>query len=423
MRIALVSYEYPPDTADGGVATYVHQISRLLTRRGHDVEVFSGSPDRALTESDDGIPVHRVVVPNRPSFSDSIANVFIKRHQDRPFDVVEGVDRFAHCAPILKLAPEIPFVLKLHTPGLVLREINTLLDFTVPGLDCAQRGEILREQVRHFFNPYWLRWDEAGARASILTDPERLHAQEADEIVALCLDMADLISRSWLVERKLISVIPLPLFVDPALLSIPADERNGTVTYYGRLEYRKGVISLAQAIPHVLKRRPEARFRLIGRGMKSPVRGENMSVYLQKWLAPYGDAVEFVDGVPLEAIPGLLRDSDVCVFPSLWENFPYVVREAMAAARAVVATSVGGVKEIINSSRVGVLVPPQRPRRLARAIAGLLDDRDRRVEMGLSARRHIVDTYDSNRIMPLIEESYRRAVERRTRLGPRPGGS
>ncbi len=422
MRIALVSYEYPPDTADGGVATYVHQISRLLSDRGHDVEVFSGSPDRSLTETEDGIPVHRVVVDNRPSFSDSIARVFMERHQERPFDVVEGVDRFAHCAPILKMAPEIPFVLKLHTPGLVLREINTLLDFTVPGLNRVQRRQTLKEQVRHAFNPYWQSWDEDQARRSILEDPERLHALDADEIVALCPDMADLIAQSWLIERQCISVIPLPLCVAPALLAIPAEQRDGSVTYYGRLEFRKGVLTLAKAIPHVLKKRPETRFRLIGRGMKSPVPGEDMATYLRRWLEPYGKSVEIADGVPPEAVPELLRRSDICVFPSIWENFPYVVREAMAAARAVVATSVGGIKDIINTPSLGVLVPPQRPRRLARAIAGLLADRERRVAMGLCARRHVVETYDSKRIMPLIEESYRRAVERRTRLGPRQGG-
>ena len=46
MRIAFISYEYPPDTAAGGIATYARQAAHMLRDRGHAVEVFAASPHR-----------------------------------------------------------------------------------------------------------------------------------------------------------------------------------------------------------------------------------------------------------------------------------------------------------------------------------------------------------------------------------------
>ena len=62
MNIAFISYEYPPDTAYGGIATYVHQAAMMLSRRGHHVEVFSGSPHRTGTENEECLLVHRINV-------------------------------------------------------------------------------------------------------------------------------------------------------------------------------------------------------------------------------------------------------------------------------------------------------------------------------------------------------------------------
>ena len=61
MKIALISYEYPPDTAYGGIATYVEQAARMLSERGHYVEVFAGSERRAQSSDESGILTHRIL--------------------------------------------------------------------------------------------------------------------------------------------------------------------------------------------------------------------------------------------------------------------------------------------------------------------------------------------------------------------------
>ncbi|MEH2108257.1 glycogen/starch synthase [Nostoc sp.] len=57
MKIAFISYEYPPDTAYGGIATYLYQAARVLQQRGHLVEVFAGSTYRTTTETENEILV------------------------------------------------------------------------------------------------------------------------------------------------------------------------------------------------------------------------------------------------------------------------------------------------------------------------------------------------------------------------------
>jgi hypothetical protein len=61
MKIAFISYEYPPDSAHGGIATYMHQAARMMSGRGHHVEVFAGSRHRSGTFCEDGVLVHRLI--------------------------------------------------------------------------------------------------------------------------------------------------------------------------------------------------------------------------------------------------------------------------------------------------------------------------------------------------------------------------
>ena len=58
MRIAYISFEYPPDNVAGGIATYVHQAAHLMVARGHGVEVFAASDRRIETELTGGVRVN-----------------------------------------------------------------------------------------------------------------------------------------------------------------------------------------------------------------------------------------------------------------------------------------------------------------------------------------------------------------------------
>ena len=86
-------------------------------------------------------------------------------------------------------------------------------------------------------------------------------------------------------------------------------------------------------------------------------------------------------------IPELMAAADALVLSSAWEGSPNVVLEAMAAALPVVATDVGGVRELVETGRTGFVVPPRRPKDLAVGLYSMMGvPREGRIAMGDAAR-------------------------------------
>lgn len=138
-----------------------------------------------------------------------------------------------------------------------------------------------------------------------------------------------------------------------------------------------------------------------------------MLEYLQELLQPYLNSIEFTGKLPSEQIPSALSNTDICVFPSLWENFPYVCLEAMAAGRGIVGSSSGGMAEMLNSDAVGRLVPPQSPEKIAQAVGELLSAPQLRQQLGNAARARVLAQFSMERIGSLQEASYRRAISQK----------
>lgn len=400
MKIAFISYEYPPDTAFGGIATYVGQAARMLTQRGHRVEVFTASPTRSGTEQEAGIFVHRVQATCQEDFPAAIAPVFADRHQTVNFDVLEGPDCGGDAAIAVELVPNIPLVLKLHTPHYILYALNDPLQSWQAKARLAL-GALRRGELPHFPAPY-----------NPQIDRERLHALRADEIAAPSQAIGNKLIADWGLDAGKVSHVPYPYIPAPELLAIPIATQTQTVTFVGRLEQRKGVLDLAAAIPAILHRHPQTRFRFVGPAWNSPHPKQDMRQYIEARLHRYRHALEFTGPVPLTRIPEFLV-TDICVFPSIWESFGLVCTEAMAAGRAIVASRAGGMAELLDGGQVGRLVSPRRPQEIAAAVNELLDQPELRMQLGQAARDRVLATYNLERIASLQEASYQRAIARR----------
>ncbi|MBD2387137.1 glycosyltransferase family 4 protein [Cylindrospermum sp. FACHB-282] len=406
MKIAFISYEYPPDTAYGGIATYVYQAARVLQQRGHQVEVFAGSTYRTRTETENEILVHRINESDLTNFVKRVGQLFVKRHSLVKFDVVEGTDYNADAREAVRLVPEIPLVVKLHTPCFLASKIS------------EEKPSLLREAHKYMealrgksIKPRW--------KYNFKDDIEYIHALNADEIVAPSQAIADELIEAWKLNRNKISLVPYPYVPSRELLEIPVENQTNVVTFIGRLENRKGILDLAQAIPIVLKQHPEVSFRFIGRTCASPNPNLHMRQYLEGMLQPYRNSLEFIGFVPFDKIPSYLRSTELCVFPSLWDNFPFVCLEAMAAARGIVGSSSGGMAEQLNHGECGRLVPPYNPNQIAKAVVKLLRNPSLRMELGEAARKRVLNEYNIERIGLLQENSYARAIKRREAMGSR----
>jgi glycosyltransferase involved in cell wall biosynthesis len=108
----------------------------------------------------------------------------------------------------------------------------------------------------------------------------------------------------------------------------------------------------------------------------------------------------------------ILAASDVVVLPSVAEAFGLVLAEAMAMQRAVVATRVGGIPEIVEDGVTGILVPPASPTALADAIWSLLRDPARRVQLGEAGRRRVLESFRFETMMTRYEALYEALLDR-----------
>lgn len=105
-------------------------------------------------------------------------------------------------------------------------------------------------------------------------------------------------------------------------------------------------------------------------------------------------------------ISRLMAAADVVALASDWEGLGLVLMEAAMAGRPVVATAVGGVPEIVKHEKTGLLVPPGDEQALASQLRALLRHPDRRVRMGLAARRHAEQAFDLNRMRETTRALY-----------------
>jgi glycosyltransferase involved in cell wall biosynthesis len=170
----------------------------------------------------------------------------------------------------------------------------------------------------------------------------------------------------------------------------PGGARAGrpfTVAFSGRLITLKGIDTLIAAFAVLRRRVPDARLVLAGGGNASYWGDRAADAGLGR------DAVSFLGHVPYADMPSFLHGADALVLPSRSESMPYAVLEAMACGLPVVATRVGGIPEIIDDGRNGVLFRPNNHTSLAGHLSALAEDVGLRARLGKAARQTAIDRH------------------------------
>jgi len=167
-------------------------------------------------------------------------------------------------------------------------------------------------------------------------------------------------------------------FFAAPLLALPSEPR---VAYVGTLDGPKGVDVLIEAWTRVIEDVPQAQLVIAGDGpLRESLVARCTSLGLNR-------TAEFVGHLSSSRVRALLDRCACLVVPSRSEGLGRVALEAMARARPVVASKVGGLPELVEDGRNGLLITPEDPEQLAAAIVGLLQDADKLVEMGREGRR------------------------------------
>jgi len=167
----------------------------------------------------------------------------------------------------------------------------------------------------------------------------------------------------------------------------------------GRFDVQKDYPNMLQAFAHVAQVRPDALLLIAGDGPLRPA----MEMLAQNHAI--SDRLRFL-GIRRD-IPELMKTADGYVMSSAVEGMPIVLLEAGATGLPIVATDVGGNREVVQDGKTGFLVPPKNPEALAGAMLRLMNlPEDERTQMGKAGRHYIQANYSLDRITDIWENLY-----------------
>lgn len=181
------------------------------------------------------------------------------------------------------------------------------------------------------------------------------------------------------------------------------DDSEVTFLHIGRFSPQKNHLLLIQAFEQAISKHPNLKLLLVGDGELRP---DIEKIVKEKSL---GHNICFL-GLRQD-IPELLTACDSFILSSDWEGVPMTILEAMAVGRPVIATSVGGVPELVEDEVSGLLVPPGNARALSQAMVQLADDLSLREKMGKQSQKRALERFDINLVARQYEELYLKALE------------
>jgi glycosyltransferase involved in cell wall biosynthesis len=240
--------------------------------------------------------------------------------------------------------------------------------------------------------------------------PRRQHEQWlwnwADHHICNSQDLKKILTRRNPIPDWMVSVIPNG--VDLAQFSpLPAGRTHGkqVVLSVARFVPDKDQETLVEAFASIADRHPGAELWLVGDGpLRDQVRRRARALLPE-------NRVTFLPG-RLDLLP-LFQQSSLFVLSSLREGLPNVILEAMAAGLPVVATRVGGIPEVVDDGRTGLLVPARGAHAMASALDGLLADENLRNTFGKAGRMSVEEKHHCRRAVEAHEDLFDRLLDQR----------
>jgi len=396
MKILYISQYFPPEM--GAPAARVHELAREWAAEGHDVTVLTGFPNHpagvvhpeykkhlkklVYRERIDGINVVRTLLaplPNRKSWerilnytsfalSAAVTGSFLKRP-----DVIIAT------SPQLMVGLSGWWVSKIKRAPLVF-EVRDLWPESIVAAGMGSRDSFTYKSLE------WV---------------ARFLYKNATKIVVVSPAFRDAIVRDWSVPAEKISVVVNG--VDTSLFNVkasisenslqPESERGKFIaSYIGTMGAAHGlntVLDAADRMQHLL---PDVEFVFIGEGAE---KAKLKQVVLERGISN----IRFMPQQPREAVPGLIRSSDVClVLLKKADTFKTVIPtkmlEFMACERPIVLGIEGQAKEIVESANAGLCIEPENADQLIQAVTRLRNDSNLRKSLALNGSEYIRNNFD-----------------------------
>ncbi len=403
LRIGMISYRSNPHC--GGQGVYVRNLSRALTDMGHQVEVIAGPPN-PLLDHDVKLsmldclnlydPENMFRVPTAKELSDPInlmewlsvstmgypepltfgfrAWNYLKTRLDQ-FDIIHDNQSLSY--GIWALSKKIPTVATIHHPISVDRKI------AVNSVTSAWK------KFKHY------RW------YSFIGMQKRV-ARNLQKIITVSDFSRDDIISEFNLNKNRFNVVPngIDTNIFYPIPEIKRDPDRIIVTNSADTAL-KGLYYLLQAVHEISKKRG-IRLTVIG----TPKKNGGIEKLVDK--LQIADLIDFTGRITDDEFVKQYAKASIAVVPSVYEGFGLPVGEAMASGIPVISTTGGALPEVAGDA--AVLVPPENPGALAKAIMELLDDPERAKKMGGAGYKRVMDHFTWKNAAEKTVEAYRETI-------------
>lgn len=369
LSICLLSRRLPPDPHAGGIGRYTYDLARGLHDLGHRVVVITEGGDTAT------------------------------RHEGLGFDIV-GVNTAAPAAG-LRQTPILAENLRYAEAVLACVEalaaergpfdVVHATNWGIEALGVAQRGQLPLTLM--LVTPLESVMAAEGWDLSLdLAANVELDQWVIERATRVCAPSAGVMSRytsreGW--TGRPINTTPLGIVCQAP--SGRTDERPRRLLFVGRLERRKGIQVLLEALPQLLQKHPGWQCDIVGDTSVLARPGATFrDLFLEEHTqAAWAKRVVFHGAVADENVQQFYRRADLFVAPSLFESFGLIYQEAMQYGVPVVGCRAGGVPEVVEHEAHGLLVPPGDAESLEAALDRLMSDDELRRRMGARAEADV----------------------------------
>jgi glycosyltransferase involved in cell wall biosynthesis len=375
VKVLLVSGIWPPDV--GGPASHAPEVAAFLLQRGHRVEVVTtaSAPPAQVAYSVHWVPRS---LPKGIIHARTAAEV---TRRARAADVVYTTGMFGRSS-VGAAAARRPYVLKLTAD---------------PAFERARRRGVVQGDVDEFQSL------SGGSAVRALRLARDLELRAAAHVFTPSAYLRDLVV-SWGVPPARVSLLPNPAPALPALrrrdeLRREFELDGATLAFAGRLSAQKSLEVALEAL-------------VSNDGVTLVVAGDgDRRAPLERRTAELGlkGRVIFLGPQPRERVLELFRAADAAILSSSWENFPHTVVEALAVGTPVLATSTGGVAEVVKDGENGLLVPPGDAPGLAAAIGRFFRDAELRARLASNAQGSVA-AFERTAVFETLEQTLLEAV-------------
>jgi len=381
MKIVSISPEFPP--VWGGLGTYAYYLTRELSKRKNIEKIYVITPNRGITRYTELGSNVEIVYTNPPT-KDQV--LYYSRFQIEAFnkvrailerDKVDIIHFHTHLPDLLVklLKKNIPILTTIH----ILNKDNIHAIFQSPVHDTSEKitlaiSPFIYALESTYFKmrlvPYYVtvsNWmkKELIANYSVPNSHIAVTYNGVDYNIFKPRSKSQAIEH---LQKKLRTIDNI-------------NEDTINVLFFSRLVGRKGIFTLLLAIEKLTKLY-DINFLFAGSGGHSIVNLINSCRNTQ-----------YLGYIPEDVKPYIYNIADIFILPSFYENFPISVLEAMASQTAVVATNVGGISEIVEHMKNGILIKPKDSGSIVQALSQIIEEYSFRKKISKSGRKTVIKKF------------------------------